>query len=217
MTESAAATDRTELIFVRHGQSVANLERRFGGHSPTPLTELGHRQAKAAADHLAAVDDRPTVLISSDLIRAQQTADHISAALSLDIVSDSRFRERSLGHLDDMTFDEAQRDHPELWKRLVARDPQLAPPGGDTVSGAFKWVRVGVAAPLTQHRGGRVVIVSHAIAIFHAIADIVQLGEPDTARGVFFKIDNASLSAFARFGDRWLVRTVNECGHLKHI
>ena len=36
----------TTVIFVRHGQSTANLERIFAGHTDAPLTELGHKQAE---------------------------------------------------------------------------------------------------------------------------------------------------------------------------
>ncbi|MEZ0131407.1 histidine phosphatase family protein, partial [Flavobacterium sp. LBUM151] len=36
------------LIFVRHGQSLYNLENRFTGILDIPLTDLGKEQAKQA-------------------------------------------------------------------------------------------------------------------------------------------------------------------------
>ena len=45
--------ETTRILLVRHGQSQGNAERRFGGHSPSPLSELGRRQAEAAGRALA--------------------------------------------------------------------------------------------------------------------------------------------------------------------
>ena len=39
--------EATRILLVRHGQSRGNAERRFGGHSPTPLSELGVAQANS--------------------------------------------------------------------------------------------------------------------------------------------------------------------------
>ena len=39
----------TRLIFIRHGQSIANVESRFAGHSNFDLSEVGYRQAELAA------------------------------------------------------------------------------------------------------------------------------------------------------------------------
>ncbi|HEY0172637.1 MAG TPA: histidine phosphatase family protein, partial [Pyrinomonadaceae bacterium] len=64
--------ESTRVLLIRHGQSQGNAERRVGGHSPTPLSELGHRQAEATARAL--VNERVTAVYSSDLLRAVQTA-----------------------------------------------------------------------------------------------------------------------------------------------
>ena len=44
----------TRLIFVRHGESEANLARTFAGHTNARLTEKGHTQAALTADYIAA-------------------------------------------------------------------------------------------------------------------------------------------------------------------
>ena len=43
----------TRLYLVRHGQSAGNAEGRFGGHGPTPLSDLGLSQAEKTARVLA--------------------------------------------------------------------------------------------------------------------------------------------------------------------
>src|SRR3954471_13891038 len=70
------------LLLVRHGQSEWNAEGRLQGQTAhVPLTALGHEQAAAAAQRLAGL--RPGALVSSDLRRAVETAEHCARATGL--------------------------------------------------------------------------------------------------------------------------------------
>lgn len=42
----------TRIIMIRHGQSLANAQSRFAGHSDFDLSELGKQQAELAAKYL---------------------------------------------------------------------------------------------------------------------------------------------------------------------
>ena len=42
----------TRLIITRHGQSIANAERRFAGHSDFDLSDMGKQQAELVADYI---------------------------------------------------------------------------------------------------------------------------------------------------------------------
>ena len=65
----------TRLVLVRHGQSTWNLERRVQGQTmAVPLTDLGREQARHAADEVARLVAAGTVVLSSDQLRAWQTA-----------------------------------------------------------------------------------------------------------------------------------------------
>ncbi len=88
----------TRLYLVRHGQSAGNAEGRFGGHSPTPLSELGLEQAEITAKTLA--KEKIHVIYSSDLYRAVQTAEPLAKVLDLPIITTSAFRERKVGVLE---------------------------------------------------------------------------------------------------------------------
>ena len=68
--------DKTRVLLVRHGQSQGNAEQRFGGHSPTPLSELGRAQAEATARALRG--EGVAAIYSSDLLRAVQTAEPLA-------------------------------------------------------------------------------------------------------------------------------------------
>jgi broad specificity phosphatase PhoE len=84
------------MILLRHGQSEFNLHfaatRRDPGITDPRLTELGHAQARAAAEHMAERDIRR--IIVSPYTRALQTARPIADRLGLQLTVDPIVRER---------------------------------------------------------------------------------------------------------------------------
>jgi probable phosphoglycerate mutase len=153
---------------VRHGQSEWNLRRLTQGQTVHPrLTELGREQASRAAAlisaDLAALALPVTRIVSSDLVRAAQTAlihsDHLGAELTLD----ARLREQNLGALEGRSYEEtwavaAQTD----WS-----DPTLPVAGGESLMDVYD--RMG-AVLSDLDRGTVSVLVSHGDAIRAAVA-----------------------------------------------
>lgn len=87
------------LHFVRHGQSTWNLEGRVQGQTrDVPLTATGRAQARAAADLLRG--SSPRRLLTSDLLRAVQSAAPVARALGLSPVAEPALREQRLGSLE---------------------------------------------------------------------------------------------------------------------
>jgi len=101
----------TRLYLVRHGQSAGNAEGRFGGHGPTPLSELGMQQAQKTARLLA--KEGVDLIYSSDLLRAVQTAAPLGELSGIAVNATADFRERHVGVLEGHTFDESRDAHPE--------------------------------------------------------------------------------------------------------
>jgi len=202
----------TTIILVRHGQSVSNAEGRIGGHAPFPLTALGRRQAEAAAGVIVR-DIEPTALVSSDLVRARQTAEIIARATGLDIQSEPGFRERSLGVMDGLTFAEAEATYPDQWHGL--RDPTTCPRGAERLADVYARVSTAIQVTVAGNPGGRVIVVSHGLAIFNAFAYLCGMGSPVAKRDVFMLVDNGSLSIVTRYPTYWRIETLNERGHLR--
>src|SRR5262245_52639516 len=118
------------LIVVRHGATLHNAEARFTGQANAPLSEYGLTQARALAERLRTMEF--STVVSSDLVRATQTAQeivaaHPSASLSLD----PDLREIALGAWEGLTYADVRDRQPEAladWER----DPiHGAPPGGE--------------------------------------------------------------------------------------
>jgi broad specificity phosphatase PhoE len=111
-----------ELLLIRHGQSTWNAEGRWQGQADPPLSDLGRRQALAAAAAVGSVDG----IIASDLARAADTAELIAESIGVGPVEvDARLRERHAGAWQGLAraeidagwpgaIDEGQR--PEGWE-----------------------------------------------------------------------------------------------------
>jgi probable phosphoglycerate mutase len=96
----------TQLILIRHGETLWNTERRMQGQLDSPLTERGLWQAQQLGIRLK---NQPfTTLYSSDLPRAARTAEQIAIVTGHNILIDERLRERHFGAFEGMTQKEIQ-------------------------------------------------------------------------------------------------------------
>lgn len=203
------------LYLVRHGEADSNRDSRFGGWSPAPLTDLGQRQAVAAAMEMRR--RAPTVLVTSDLARATQTAAPIADMLGLEPRLEPGLRERSLGVFDGLTFADAEARFPDVWQRLMSRDPAAVPEGGETADVVYARVSAAIQRILNDHAGQRIAVVTHGLALFHVFSYVCGLGSPSADHPVFVLVDNASITQLERRNDRWRIISINDTAHLRDM
>jgi broad specificity phosphatase PhoE len=149
----------TKLFLVRHGQSAGNAAGRFGGHSPTPLSDLGVKQAEITARMLA--KEKIEAIYSSDLLRAVQTAKPLADILDLPIITTTAFRERKVGVLEGLTFDESKAKFPKDYYALVNRNVHHVITDGESYSQLLRRATRELHEVLHTHKGENVVIFSH--------------------------------------------------------
>jgi broad specificity phosphatase PhoE len=95
----------SKLILVRHGESAGNRERIFAvSPHDLPLTELGYAQAKNAA-LLIAARFHPQQVVSSEMLRASETARVIAGALGLPLRLEPDLYEREIGAYRGRPYD----------------------------------------------------------------------------------------------------------------
>ena len=153
----------TKLFLVRHGQSAGNAEGRFGGHGPTPLSPLGEEQARRTAGVLAA--EGVTALYSSDLPRALQTAAPLAELLRIPVVPAPAFRERHVGVLEGLTFDESKAEYPRDYYALINRNIHHVITQGESYRDLLERIKSELRAILHEHSGRKIAIYSHTGAI----------------------------------------------------
>lgn len=81
------------IYFVRHGETEANKERLMQGHDQ-PLSEVGMVQADKVAQRAKNLDFEK--VISSDMLRAKQTADAIVKLSEHTVETSTLFREKEI-------------------------------------------------------------------------------------------------------------------------
>lgn len=181
----------TEFILIRHGETDWNAEHRIQGQLDVPLNEVGRAQADAIG--LRFRDETIDVLVSSDLSRAMQTMQPIADACSLQVLSDSRLRERNLGVLEGLFYEEAQRKMPQVLDVFRSRQIDTPLDGGESLRAFAGRVVAALTALAETHKGKRIVAVTHGgvLDAAHRHADGTPLDAP---RG--FPIHNTSVSTF---------------------
>ncbi len=89
---------RHAFLFLRHGETEANVRRVVAGSRDVPLTGVGHEQARTAA---AALKSRGiTAIYSSALQRARDTAGYVARELGLAVQVVPELGERNWGVLE---------------------------------------------------------------------------------------------------------------------
>jgi broad specificity phosphatase PhoE len=206
----------TRLYLIRHGQSAGNAEGRFGGHSATPLSGLGKQQAELTAKALA--KERISAIYSSDLLRAVQTAEPLARALNLEINAAETFRERHVGVLEGLTFDEAKKEFPEDYYALVNRELAHVITRGESYRQLLDRTTGVLHEILEKHKGGRIAIFAHTGTICFLTLYIIGAIHPETITTPWLITSNCGINRF-EFRGRNNVRIValNDTRHLMQI
>jgi broad specificity phosphatase PhoE len=168
----------TELIFVRHGESTFNRDRRWQGQSQDALlSELGWRQAACVADALA--NTGAAALFSSDLTRAMQTSVAIAAATHLPISPEARLREIDAGRWTNRLSDEVQREEPDRVRAWNAAPFTTSLPGGEGLLEAQQRILAFIAEAIPAYAGRKVIVSLHGAILqtVMAAADGIPLQE----------------------------------------
>jgi probable phosphoglycerate mutase len=106
------------LFVARHGQTDWNLERRWQGWADPPLNATGRAQARDVAGAVAG--SGIGAVVSSDLLRASETAEIAAAHLGLSVELDPRLREVDVGEWSGLTHAEVESRYPEGLERRLA-------------------------------------------------------------------------------------------------
>ncbi|BAX93272.1 bifunctional RNase H/acid phosphatase [Mycobacterium shigaense] len=207
---SGARGTPTRLLLLRHGQTELSLHRRYSGRGNPELTELGRRQASAAAAYLAQRGGIAAV-VSSPLQRAYDTATAAAKGVGLDVTVDDDLIETDFGAWEGLTFTEAAERDPKLHRRWL-RDTSTKPPGGESFDEALDRVYRARERIVAAHEGTTVLVVSHVTPIKMLLRLALEAGP-----GILYRLhlDLASLSIAEFYSDgASSVRLVNQTSYL---
>ncbi|MEO5652472.1 MAG: histidine phosphatase family protein [Marmoricola sp.] len=165
----------TTLVLVRHGVTDHTLGKLFSGglgSSNPPLNETGREQARATGEWLAPLAKTFDALISSPVLRTQQTAEIISSCVGLEIEQEPGIAEMEFGSWDGLSFTEVHQQWPDELSAWLG-DLESAPHGGESFRAVEKRVLAGRDRILADYTGKTVVAVSHVTPIKTLVAHCV--------------------------------------------
>lgn len=154
----------TRLIITRHGQSIANAERRFAGHSDFDLSDIGKQQAELVADYICK-NESIDIIYSSDLKRAYNTALPTAKRLGMEIIPTTDLREIFAGEWEALTTDEIAQIYAEdfdVWRNDYARSRCT---GGESTAEVYARVTKAVCELAQKHDGKTIMLSTHATVV----------------------------------------------------
>lgn len=206
----------TNILLVRHGQSQGNAEHRFGGHTATPLSVRGHAQARATAEALAA--ESLSAIYSSDLQRATQTAAPLAELTGLQVNRTEAFRERSVGVMEGLTFEDAAEKHPEQYAALLRRDFDHVLTGGESYRQLLDRAWQKLDEVIKEHKGGSIAVFSHTGTICILALHLMGALDAPELKPVWLSSSNCGISRFELREDGFIrVIAFNDTRHLSSL
>lgn len=158
----------TDFLLIRHGETAWNRELRFQGQLDVPLNDMGLAQAQRLKERMVNAMAEwqrqgrlPTRLISSDLLRAQQTAQPVAEVLGHACVLNVGLREQGYGMFEGMRSPDIQAQYPEAWQQWLAFDADVAVQGAETTRAFHARVIHSLQELAQQYQGEHVVVVTH--------------------------------------------------------
>ncbi|HUZ60396.1 MAG TPA: 2,3-diphosphoglycerate-dependent phosphoglycerate mutase [Hanamia sp.] len=174
----------SDLLMIRHGQSVYNLENRFTGWVDVPLSEQGIKEAKEDAEKLK--DYKIDVAYTSKLIRAIDTLHFIldvNKNKNIPVVENAALNERNYGDLQGLNKAEVAKKYGDEQVHIWRRSYEVAPPGGeslkDTSMRAMPFYNSFIAEDLK--RGLNVLLVAHGNSLRAIIKELDGISDEDIA------------------------------------
>ena len=148
----------TTVWLARHGESDWNAAKRFQGRSDRPLTPLGRQQAKALASELASSSSL-SVIYTSPLRRALETAAVVGEQVGLEPVPDDDLREVDVGSWTGLSRAEVEARYPDAFERWL--DGGEGWDDGESYAEMSARVLAALVRISGSHPGDELLVVSH--------------------------------------------------------
>lgn len=150
------------IYFVRHGEGVDNVERKFSCRkTDRPLTERGRLQARETGEYLAG--KRIDGIYCSTMKRAHETARIIAERLGMEPNVLEEFRELNIGDLDGRDFSaEGWQTYHRVVGEWFAGKKRSTFPGGEDYLTAWERTRHGLEQMLAGRASQTLVLVGHS-------------------------------------------------------
>ena len=172
--------ENTRFGLIRHAQTVWNRAKKIQGHSDSPLSPEGERQASRWGRILRQFPWNR--LLASDTGRARTTAEIINAYLKLPLTTDSRLREQDWGRWAGKTISQIEAEASQVLDEQVNAGWDFCPPGGESRREVLQRSREALREAAEWYPGESLLVVTHEgvakCLIYHLYGRKFLPGEP---------------------------------------
>jgi probable phosphoglycerate mutase len=191
----------TTFLLIRHGKT-DDVSNALAGRIDSPLNDQGRQQASLLADTLAHLPIQK--ILSSPLLRAQQTAQPLAKQLNLPVTIEKSFLQVSFGDWEGVPFEEL--DLIPAWKTFQQRPSEVTPPNGEAAANVRKRVHQALLSYAQKEPPESVIaIFSHGSIIRHSVSAAIGL---PLNQFNFLRIAPASITT---------IRIIDNVGKLIHL
>jgi probable phosphoglycerate mutase len=204
-----AMTDiSVDLLWIRHGETEFNAQRRLQGHFDVPLTEKGRAQAQKIAAKVVPGLEPPKNVVSSDLSRAWETAELLTQALHVKPRPLTWLREWDVGDWQGMVTSEIEASDPWRFKEVFSCDAFCQIPGGESFAQLYQRVQKGLESLLAQRLEGPIWLVTHGGVLNCAMRLALGLPLSDPTRYKVPNLGRVFMTAFQADTGSWTYQLV---------
>ena len=164
----------TTLLLIRHGESEANADNVFVGHTDVDLSPLGALQAQKTAEFIKE-NYKVDKVYASDLKRAFRTGKIVADAFGLDVITDTGLREIYAGSWEGEKFQtllDTNADY-AVWKTDIGKS---CPTDGEAVKDVWMRIHNRLLEIAILNEGKTIAIATHATPIRCMTARCLGMG-----------------------------------------
>jgi len=198
------------LLLVRHGETKENSTGRFWGRTDVELSDVGLRQAERLCDRLASEDI--SIVYSSDLRRALQTAKVITSRHELTVIACHELREIDFGSVEGLTYEEISRKYPDLVKSWFGWDLSFRFPDGESIADLNNRVSWFLHRLEEHAKEETIVVTAHSGVLRLLICNLLGL---ELRHWRQIRLDLASLSVLETYPEVVILNSLNDVSHLQ--
>ena len=178
------------ITYLRHGESVGNLEGRFQGQADFPLTDRGRLQAQALAKRWQSEGATFDRAVASPLLRAKETAEIVCSSLDIPLEFDPDWREVNNGLMAGLTQEEGDKQYP--------RPVFMTPYTHYGRTGESRWelyLRAGrCIQKILERPAGRYLVVAHGGILNMAMYAMLSISPQADYGGPRFAFENTAFT-----------------------
>jgi probable phosphoglycerate mutase len=147
-----------------------------------------------------------------------ETASPLAQLTGVSLITTDALRERSVGVMEGLTFEEAAEQHPEQYQALLHRDFEHVLVGGESYRQTLDRASRLLDEAIEKHKGGRIAFFAHTGTICILILHLMGALDAPDLKPVWIATANCGLARFDLRDDGFVrVLTLNDTRHLSGI